>query len=183
MAVFGAFVHEAYVRVVVLHHGTASTRRRYASTLHVAYRGAHMNKFNLDTLLDKALDSLEGSSLVDRAKAAASELLTEEFKPQASAAAPAADLSHLEDVIGFWRLFDLQVWAAAAWPAAAHALRTRCNLLTRCRRSCVCTCVAQGKKEELVGLRAALHAPAGADEQGCAIRCTLCHVRHAACVH
>ena len=67
-----------------------------------------MNTFNLDTLLDKALDSLDGSSLVDRAKAAASELLTEEFKPQASAATPAADLSQLEDVIGFWRLFDLQ---------------------------------------------------------------------------
>lgn len=67
--------------------------------------------FSFDRALDSMIDGIE-HSVVDRARAAASDLLTEEYKapPGGAAAASApADLSKLKDVAGFWRLFDIQV--------------------------------------------------------------------------
>ena len=79
-----------------------------------------MNKFNLNSVFDKALDSvidgLEGTSLVDRARAAASDLLSEEYKaptPSQGEGGTSADLSNLQNVYGFWRLFNLQVECVA----------------------------------------------------------------------
>ncbi len=70
---------------------------------------------NLNSVFDKALDSvingLEGTSLVDRARAAASDLLSEEYKAPLSSqgeGAQTANLSNLQDIAGFWRLFNLQ---------------------------------------------------------------------------
>ena len=74
---------------------------------------AVMNKFGLgyfDKALDSVIDGLE-ASVVDRARAAASDLLAEEYKAPAAPAdltAARADLSKLSDVAGFWRLFSLQ---------------------------------------------------------------------------
>lgn len=71
--------------------------------------------FSFDKAFDSVIDGIE-QSVVDRARAAASDLLTEEYKapPSGAAAASApADLSKLQDVAGFWRLFDLQVRNAA----------------------------------------------------------------------
>ena len=70
--------------------------------------------FNFDKALDSVIDGIE-HSVVDRARAAASDLLTEEYKtPPAGAAAASApaDMSKLKDVAGFWRLFDIQVLSA-----------------------------------------------------------------------
>ena len=74
--------------------------------------------FNFDRALDSVIDGIE-QSVVDRARAAASDILTEEYKAPPAAAITAsapADLSKLKDVAGFWRLFDIQV------PNAPHSL-------------------------------------------------------------
>lgn len=92
-----------------------------------------MNNFNLDSLLETVIDRVDGSSLVDRAKAAASELLTEEYKPPPTPVAPSADLSQLEDVTAFWRLFDLQVWTCMCPLLRAlpeHSVRNPCVTCT-----------------------------------------------------
>ena len=71
--------------------------------------------FNFDKALDSVIDGIE-HSVVDRARAAASDLLTEEYKTPPAGAAVAsapADLSKLKDVAGFWRLFDIQVLDAS----------------------------------------------------------------------
>jgi hypothetical protein len=70
-----------------------------------------MNTFSFDKALDSLIDGIE-QSVVDRARAAASDLLAEEYKapvPIAPAASAVADFSKINDVAGFWRLFDLQV--------------------------------------------------------------------------
>ena len=70
-----------------------------------------MNNFSFDKALDSLIDGIE-QSVVDRARAAASDLLAEEYKspvPIAPAASAVADFSKLNDVAGFWRLFNLQV--------------------------------------------------------------------------
>ena len=79
-----------------------------------------MNSFNLNSVFDKALDTvidgLEGTSLVDRARAAASDLLSEEYKaptPSQGEAATFETLTNSQDVAGFWRLFNLQVGSLA----------------------------------------------------------------------
>lgn len=72
--------------------------------------------FSLDKALDSVIDGLE-SSVVDKARAAASDFLTEEYKTPPAAAASAsapADLTRLQDVAGFWRLFNLQVATEAS---------------------------------------------------------------------
>ena len=75
--------------------------------------------FSFDKALDSVIDGLE-HTVIDRARAAASDLLTEEYKAPASSAyssSTPADLSKLQDVAGFWRLFDLQV---RPWHKGAH---------------------------------------------------------------
>lgn len=69
-----------------------------------------MNNFSFDKALDSLIDGIE-QSVVDRARAAASDLLSEEYKAPVSIApaASVADFSKINDVAGFWRLFDLQV--------------------------------------------------------------------------
>lgn len=71
-----------------------------------------MSSFGL-TYFDKALDNVIDGFEHTVARAAASDLLAAEFKaPAAQTALPAvavADLSKLDDVVGFWRLFNLQV--------------------------------------------------------------------------
>ena len=55
-------------------------------------------------------------------------------------------------------------------------MQLSCNCLS------VCTWMLQRKKDELASLRAALHAPAGGDEQRCAICSALGCMRRAACM-
>jgi hypothetical protein len=71
-----------------------------------------MNSFGL-TYFDKALDNVIDGLEHTVARAAASDLLAPEFKapspPPAPKADVIADLSKLDDVSGFWRLFNFQV--------------------------------------------------------------------------
>lgn len=69
-----------------------------------------------DKALDSVIDGLE-STVVDRTRAIASDLLTEEFKAPNQQAALQTDatlvLNDLNDVTGFWRLFNVQVCCIA----------------------------------------------------------------------
>jgi hypothetical protein len=73
-----------------------------------------MTSFGLgyfDKALDSVIDGLE-NSVVDRTRAIASELLSEEFKApahQPTLQPDVAALSNLNDVTGYWRLFNIQV--------------------------------------------------------------------------
>ena len=73
-----------------------------------------MSNFGLsyfDKALDSVIDGLE-NSVVDRTRAIASDLLSEEYKAPVQAVlqtdAPGV-LNNLNDVTGYWRLFNIQV--------------------------------------------------------------------------
>ncbi len=79
-------------------------------------KSINMSSFGLgyfDKALDSVIDGLE-NSVVDRTRAIASDLLSEEFKAPAHQPNIPADslavLSKLKDVTGYWRLFNIQVW-------------------------------------------------------------------------
>lgn len=74
-----------------------------------------MSSFGLsyfDKALDSVIDGLE-NSVVDRTRAIASDLLSEEYKAPAQQPVLQTDapgvLNNLNDVTGYWRLFNIQV--------------------------------------------------------------------------